>query len=147
MSKTETPTPKTETPKTEPNQAKTIPNPFAAFDPMAYWAASQQLFQSTMTDAQARMAAVADKLSAFDPTLYWAGFRDAMHNATSKASSTADQYTAQYAALETQLIERAHSAVQTWAQLSHDAIAYAAQLSTEARKLGVEAARKVGAQA
>ena len=139
-----TETPKTETPKTESPKS---PNPFAAFDPMGYWAASQQLFQSAMTDTQARMASFADKFAAFDPTPYWASFRDAMQNATSHASTTADHYTAQVAAFEAQLLERAHAAVQTWAQLSHDALTYAGQLSAEARKLGADAARKVSARA
>jgi len=37
------------------------------------------------------------------------------------------------------------AAVATWAQLTQDAIAYSAQLSAEARKLGLDAATKLRA--
>lgn len=105
--KTETKT--AETPRTEKTE---LPNPFAAFasfDPMAFWAQSQQMFQKAFTDAYSRSQSMAD----------------------------------QYAAMESQLVSRAHGAVANWAQLTHDAINYAAQLSAEARKLGFETARKM----
>jgi hypothetical protein len=54
---------------------------------------------------------------------------------------------AQYVELEQQLVERAHLAVATWAQLANDAITYGARLSGEARKLGADAAKKMGATA
>lgn len=50
-----------------------------------------------------------------------------------------------YAQLETQLMARAKQAIETWAQLAQDALAYSAQLSAQARKLGLDAARKIGA--
>jgi hypothetical protein len=50
----------------------------------------------------------------------------------------------EYATLEAQMIARAQAAIASWAQLAHDAIAYGAQLSQQARKLGVDAARKAG---
>jgi hypothetical protein len=111
MTKPET---KTETPPVAPSTPKAdAANPFAAFDPMAYWTTSQQTFAKAMSDAYGRAQSFAD----------------------------------QYAALEAQLVTRAQGAVATWAQLTQDAIAYSAQLSAEARKVGFEAARRAGAGA
>ena len=106
---------------TEPKTAKAEPkvetpkhdNPFAPFDPIAYWGAVQQAFQRMTADAQGRAQAFSD----------------------------------QYAALEAQLVQRAQGAVATWAQLTQDAIAYGAQLSAEARRIGFEAYRKMSAGA
>jgi hypothetical protein len=102
---TEPKTPKTE-PKVEPPKHD---NPFAAFDPIAYWTTAQQAFQRMAADAQGRAQAFAE----------------------------------QYGALEAQLVQRAQGAVATWAQLTQEAISYGAQLSTEARKLGLDAYRKM----
>ncbi len=55
-----------------------------------------------------------------------------------RAHSFADQF----AQLEAQMMERAKQAIDTWAQLAHDALAYSQQLSAQARKLGVDAAKK-----
>jgi hypothetical protein len=88
-------------------------DPFAALDPFAAWAQSQQLFQQAMAEAFGRAQSFAD----------------------------------QYAAIEAQLVARAQGAIASWAQLTHDAIAYGARLSAEARKLGAEAVRKAGAAA
>lgn len=104
-SQTKTSNPSTSAPKFD------AANPFAAFDPMTYWAASQQMFHKAISDAYGRTQAFAD----------------------------------QYGALEAQLVQRAQGAVASWAQLTQDAIAYAAQLSAEGRKLGLEAMRKAGA--
>src|SRR4029078_13296426 len=95
---------KIETPRFDPA------NPFAAFDPMAYWNTSQQTFQKMLVDAYGRAQAFAD----------------------------------QYAAMEQQFVGRAQSAVANWAQLANEALAYSAQLSAEARKLGSETARRMG---
>lgn len=114
MTKPETKTEIPTTPPTPPTPPKTdAANPFASFDPMAYWTASQQTFAKAMADAYGRAQSFAD----------------------------------QYAALEAQLVTRAQGAVATWAQLTQDAIAYSAQLSAEARKVGFEAARRAGAGA
>jgi hypothetical protein len=51
----------------------------------------------------------------------------------------------QYAQLEQQLLVRAKQAIETWAQLAQDALAYGAQLSAQARKLGLDTARKMQA--
>lgn len=109
---------KTEPQQSQQTQTKTeLPkfdtNPFAAFDPMMFWTASQQNFQKMMADAQGRAQAFAD----------------------------------QYAALESQYVSRAQTAVANWAQLAQEAIAYGAQLSAEARKIGFETARRFSAGA
>jgi hypothetical protein len=61
-----------------------------------------------------------------------------MNDAYGRAQAWADEY----AAIEKQMFSRANQAVDTWSQLAHDTIAYSAQLSAQARKLGFEAARK-----
>ena len=143
--KTETPTTETKTQPPVNGEAKAsdVKNPFAAFDPMAYWAQSQQMFRDAMTEAQKTATSFASHYSALDPGAYWTSFRDTMTTANARAHAAADQY----AVLETQLIDRAQAAVATWAQLAHDAIGYGAQLSVQARKLGIDAARKMGASA
>ena len=98
------------TPKTEPKvETPKYDNPFASFDPIAYWGAAQQAFQRMTADAQGRAQAFAD----------------------------------QYGALEAQLVQRAQGAVAAWAQLTQDAIAYGAQLSAEARKISLDACRRM----
>ena len=150
MSNTETPKTKTE-PKTDSKQGKPeVPNPFAAFgafDPMAMWNASQQMFRDAIAQAHTQASAMADRYSALDPMGYWASFREAMSTAQARSSEMAGKVDAQYAELEQQLVERAHLAVATWAQLANDSISYAAKLSAEARKLGHDAAKKMGASA
>ena len=137
--------------KTEPKAAPQMPaNPFAAFtafDPMSYWNASQQMFRDAMAQAQQHASQMADKYAALDPMGYWSSFRDAMTTARASTAGYADKLDAQYAEIEQQLVERAHLAVATWAQLANDAITYGARLSTEARKLGADAAKKMGATA
>ena len=149
MSNTETT--KTETKKTEtkaaPQQAQAQANPFAAFDPMAFWNASQQMFRDAMTQAQAQTSAMTDKFAALDPMGYWSSFREAMTQAQAHTAGITSKLDAQYVELEQQLVERAHLAVATWAQLANDAISYGSRLSTEARKLGADTAKKMGATA
>ncbi len=141
--KTETPKTETQTPVNGEAKASDLKNPFAAFDPMAYWAQSQQMFRDAMTEAQKTAASFANRYAALDPSAYWTSFRDTMTTTGARAHAAADQY----AVLEAQLIDRAQAAVATWAQLAHDALGYGAQLSVEARKLGTDAARKMGASA
>ncbi len=155
MSNTETQNPTSEKSKTEPNateaKANTTPtNPFAAFaafDPMAYWAQSQQMFRDAIETAHTQANAMADRYAALDPMGYWASFRQAMSTAQQHGSSVAGKLDAQYVELEGQLVERAQAAVATWAQLATDAISYGAKLSVEARKLGGDAAKKMSASA
>jgi hypothetical protein len=96
-----------------PDPSAASSNPFAGFDPMAAWTASQETFAKMIADAQARAKAFADE----------------------------------YAALEAQMIARAQAAIAAWAQLAQDTLAYGAQLSAHARKVGFEAARKATAGA
>lgn len=156
MSNTEsakTETKKTETKAAPTSAAQTPANPFAAFapftsfDPMAFWNASQQMFRDAMAHAQAQTTAMADKYAALDPMGYWSSFREAMAQAQAQTAGIAGKLDAQYVELEQQLVERAHLAVATWAQLANDAITYGARLSGEARKLGADAAKKMGATA
>lgn len=60
-------------------------------------------------------------------------------DAMAKLHGAADQL----ATFEKDMIVRAQGAVATWAQLAQDAIGYAGQLSTEARKLSADAAKKM----
>ncbi|HEY4055946.1 MAG TPA: hypothetical protein VGM39_05030 [Kofleriaceae bacterium] len=82
-----------------------------------------------------------------DPMKIWseghAQFTKLMTDATSRWQSFADQYVA----VEQQMTAQAQTAVTNWAQLAKDAIAYGVQLSTEARKLSIETAKKMGVQA
>jgi hypothetical protein len=79
---------------------------------------------------------------AFDPMAYWTASQLAFHKLMLDGYSRAQTYAEQYAALESQFVTRAQGAVANWAQLTQDAIAYSAQLSAEARKMGFETARK-----
>ncbi len=74
----------------------------------------------------------------FDPQAVWTKmFADAQ----ARAQAFADEY----ALLEAQMMARAKRAIETWAQLAQDALAYSAQLSAQARKIGLEATRKISA--
>ena len=101
----------------------------------------------TRTETARGEAPKADPFTSFDPMAYWAasqaGFQKLVAEAFQRAQSFADQYTT----LEAQMVSRAHGAVASWAQLTQDAIAYGAQLSAEARKLSLEATRKMAAGA
>jgi len=95
---------------------------------------------STSTQTQAP-----NPFLAFDPFGMWAQSQQAFHKMTADAWSRTQAFADQYAALEAQAVARAQTAVSTWAQLAHDAIAYGAQLSAEARKLSIETAKKMAA--
>jgi hypothetical protein len=83
----------------------------------------------------------------FDPMQLWtqgqAQMQKLMGDATARWQSFADQY----AQIEHQVSSHAQTAVTNWAQLAKDAIAYGVQLSTEARKLSIETAKKLGVNA
>jgi hypothetical protein len=72
----------------------------------------------------------------FDPLAIWTASQQAF------ARMMTEGY-GHYAAFESQMTARALAAVSTWAQLSQDAISYGAQLSSEARKLGLDAMTKL----
>ena len=82
-----------------------------------------------------------------DPMAYWTQSQQAFQKLMSEAHGRAQAFADQYATLEAQMISRAQGAVATWAQLTQEAIAYGAQLSTEARKLSVETMKKMGVAA
>ena len=81
--------------------------------------------------------------ASFDPMAYWTQSQQSFQKLVTDAYTRAQSFAEQYATLETQMISRAQGAVASWAQLAQDAIAYSAQLSAEARKIGFETARKM----
>ncbi len=81
-------------------------------------------------------APTANMFATFDPMTTWTTM---MADAMARFASFSDDV----ATLEHQMLSRAQGAVASWAQLTQDAIAYGAQLSAQARKLGVETARKL----
>ena len=83
--------------------------------------------------------------ASFDPMTAWNASQQAFHQMMADGFQRMASFADDYAALEAQLVSRAQGAVASWAQLTHDAIAYGAQLSAQARKLGLETARKMGA--
>lgn len=114
-------TPKTEIPKTD--APKGFTPPFMAFDPMQVWTIGQQAWQSTQ---QA-----------------WAASQEAFQKMIGDAFGRSQAFTEEMASLEAQMAARAHDAVDQWAKLAHDTINYGTQLSSQARKLGFETARKM----
>jgi hypothetical protein len=114
---------KQETPKAEPaGAAQQHNNPFAAFMPFAPFGA----------------------FVAQDPMKIWEQTHQAWQKIFSDAQGHAQKWADEYAQVEKQLFTRAGQAVDTWAQLAKDSIAYSEQLSSQARKLGFDAARKAG---
>ena len=82
---------------------------------------------------------------AFDPMAAFTASQQAMHDLWADTHARAHAFVDEYAQLEAQMMARAKQAIETWAQLAQDALAYSAQLSAQARKLGLEAAKKIGA--
>jgi hypothetical protein len=124
---------KNESPKAEAKNAAAH-NPFAAFDPMALW----QQFQTQMnawTTAQPSM---------MNPVQAWTSAQQTFAKAMTDSMSRAQSWSDEYAAIEQQMLAKANAAIDTWAQLAHESLAYTAQLSTQARKLSMDAARKAG---
>lgn len=109
-------------------------NPFAAFDPMGLW----QAFQTQMNAWTAAQPAF------MNPVTAWSTSQQAMRQMMTDSVNRAQAWGDEYAALEAQMLARANAAIDTWAQLAHDTLSYTAQLSAQARKLSVEAARKAG---
>lgn len=101
--------------------------------------------QSKSANPTTPKADPANPFTAFDPMTYWAASQQMFHKAIADAYGRTEAFAGQYGAIEAQLVQRAQGAVASWAQLTQDAIAYAAQLSAEARKLGLDAIRKVSA--
>jgi hypothetical protein len=82
-------------------------------------------------------------MPAFDPMAAWTQGQQAFHQMLADAYGRMASFAEEYATLESQFVTRAQGAVQNWAQLTADAMAYGAQLSTQARKLGLENAKKL----
>jgi hypothetical protein len=77
-----------------------------------------------------------------DPMTAWTTSQAAFHKLMTDAMTRMASFAEEYAALEAQMLARAQTAIATWGQLAQDGLAYSAQLSAQARKLGVDAARK-----
>ena len=82
--------------------------------------------------------------AALDPMAYWTASQQTFQKMLLDAYGRAQAFAEQYAAMEGQFVSRAQQAVQNWAQLTNEALAYGAQLSAEARKLSFETARRMG---
>ena len=82
----------------------------------------------------------------FDPMAAWNASQQAFHKMMTDAQARAQTMADEFAALEQQMYARARQAIDTWAQLAQEAINYSAQLSAQARKLGLDAARKITVQ-
>jgi hypothetical protein len=120
-------TSKTETPKTEPSGA-----------------ASQQASNPFAHLAQFMPFAPFGAFAGADPMKAWEQTQQAWQKMFGDAQGQAQKWAEEYASVEKQLYARANQAVETWAQLAKDSIAYTEQLSAQARKLGFDAARKSG---
>lgn len=83
----------------------------------------------------------------FDPTGAWTQSQQAFTKLIADSVARWQAFADHYATVEQQVTTHAHNAVNQWAQLAKDAIAYGAQLSAEARKLSVGTAKKLGVQA
>ena len=79
----------------------------------------------------------------FDPMTAWTQSQAAFHQMMADAFGRMTSFAEEYASMESQLVTRAQGAVSNWAQLTADAIAYGAQLSAQARKVGLENAKKL----
>ncbi len=99
----------------------------------------------TKTETTPKTDSVPNPFMTFDPMAAWTASQQAFQKMIADAQGRAQQLTEEYAALEAQMMARARQAIETWAQLAKDALEYSAQLSAQARKLGVETARKMGA--
>jgi hypothetical protein len=82
---------------------------------------------------------------AFDPMAAWGASQQAFQKMMADAQGRAQAFADEYAQLEAQMYARAKAAIEAWAKLAQDALDYSAQLTAQARKLGFETARKMGA--
>ena len=96
---------------------------------------------STQTPSAA--AAFASPFAGFAPMGAWTQGQQAFHQMMADAYGRMASFADEYASMESQLVTRAQGAVHNWAQLTADAFAYGAQLSAQARKLGLENAKKL----
>jgi hypothetical protein len=102
---------------------------------------------ATSTESKSQATPKAEPpFGSFDPMTFWTSSQQTFHKAMTDAYGRAQSWADQYAAMEQLFVARAQGAVSNWAQLTQDAIAYTAQLSAEARKVGLDAIRKASAQ-
>lgn len=81
----------------------------------------------------------------FDPAGAWGVAQQTWQKLIGESFTRAQTWADQYASIEKQMFDRANEAVDTWAKVAHDTIAYSQELTAQARKLGFEAARKATA--
>ncbi len=86
----------------------------------------------------------APQLPSFDPMAIWQQGQQAFAKMMTDSLARWQAFGDQYVAIESQVSTHAQAAVTNWAQLAKDAIAYGTQLSAEARKASVDAAKKMG---
>jgi len=99
---------------------------------------------TTETPKTASAPTAAPQLPSFDPMAMWAQGQQVFAKMMTDSLSRWQAFGDQYAAIEAQVSTHANAAVANWAQLAKDAIAYGTQLSAEARKASVDAAKKLG---
>ena len=98
----------------------------------------------TQNPAPKTEATAQNPFASFDPMAAWTTAQQTFHKMFADAAARAQAFGEEYAALEAQMYAKAQAGIANWAQLTQDALAYSAQLSQQARKLGGEAARKMG---
>ena len=82
--------------------------------------------------------------TAWDPMAAFSASQQNWQKVVNEAVGRAQSWADEYAAIEQQMFTRALQAVDTWAQLARDTIAYSQQISAQARKLSFETMRKAG---
>ena len=97
----------------------------------------------TETNTKTTASSATPSFAGFDPMSMWTQGQQAFHQMMADAYGRMASFADEYAAMESQLVTRAQGAVHNWAQLTADAFAYGAQLSAQARKLGLENAKKL----
>lgn len=99
------------------------------------------------TKTETPTAAARNPFEGFDPMAMWTRSQDMFRDLMADAIARSRAFTDHLASLESDAFARANSAVTAWAQLAQDSLEYGAKLSAEARKLGVETAKKLGVSA
>lgn len=100
--------------------------------------------KTTTTTTEAPFAAVQNMFAALDPMGYWAASQQAFHKLMSDSWTRAQGWSDEAAAIEAQMFARANASIDTCAQIARETLAYAQQLSAQARTMSREAARKAG---
>ena len=95
------------------------------------------------TEAQNPFTSFMSAGAGLDPMAAWATAQQTFQKMFADAQTRAQAFAEEYATLEKQMYARAQQNIANFAQLAQDAIAYSQQLAEQARKLGLEAARKM----